>query len=194
MRSTYERVGVSNDYSAVVRPAKRTTDENGTIVLMLLAGASMIAQMSVHGTLLGAVIISGALVVIFPGQATALLTKIDKLEKRWGVNPYLIVFGILGTVFCLDYMAQPASAQFFLQAEQWIKTTGFAGANNTETEAMVTAIFNVLRMFFLIYIAVSIVVLVKAARDGDDWQAAAKMPMMVLLGVFIADVLTTVIT
>ncbi|WP_193200310.1 hypothetical protein [Nostoc sp. MG11] len=191
---TYERVGIEGGCSTMGRPASRTADENGTIVLMLLAGASMIAQMSVHGTLLGAVIIAGALVVIFPNQAKALLTKIDKIEKRWGVNPYLMMLGLLSTVFVLDYMAQPASAQFFLEAENWIKNTGFAGANNADTAAMVTAIFNTLRMFFLVYIGVSIVVLVKAARDGDDWQSAAKMPMMVLLGVFIADVLTTVIT
>ena len=50
--------------------------------------------------------------------------------------------------------------------------------------------FNVLRALYLLYIAVALIGVVNAVRKDEDWQTVARTPLLVVVAVTIADVLT----
>ena len=51
-------------------------------------------------------------------------------------------------------------------------------------------VFNVLRAVYLLYIAVSLIGVINAVRKDEDWQSIARTPLLVVVAVTIADVLT----
>ncbi|MBD2498354.1 hypothetical protein H6G75_29145 [Nostoc sp. FACHB-280] len=165
-----------------------------TIGLMWVNGVLMISEMSLHGVMLGGLILSASMAVIFQKQINELVNLWDKKGRSYRINIYGILFAILSLVFMLDFAAAPANAQFFQQAQNWITTTGFGGALNPDTAATVVGIFNILRILFLLYVAVSVVNVIQAVRRDEDWASAARTPLIILVGVFGADFLTTLIT
>jgi hypothetical protein len=138
---------------------------------------------------------------------TAILGKSHEVVKffnsiqRWGhkykLNIALLVFCLVGTVCFLDYTAAPANAQFFNQTESWLRSsfpinggTG-GGAGGTDIYKLV---FNTLRAIFVLYLAVSLVRVIAAARNDDDWQTLARTPLIVLITVTLGDILAALIT
>jgi len=81
----------------------------------------------------------------------------------------------------------PAQAQFFQNAETWM-TSQFAGAGEA-----IPLVFNVLRGLFLIYLGISLVKVIQAARQDEDWQNLARTPMIILIAVTIGDILANLI-
>lgn len=177
----------------VVKP-KNKAAQRVTIGLMWVNGVLMISEMSLHGVMLGGLILSASMAVIFQKQLNELVNQWDKKGRKYRINIYGILFAILSLVFMLDFAAAPANAQFFQQAQNWITTTGFGGALNPDTAATVVGIFNILRILFLLYVAVSVVNVIQAVRRDEDWASAARTPLIILVGVFGADFLTTLIT
>ncbi|OKH14696.1 hypothetical protein FACHB389_35865, partial [Nostoc calcicola FACHB-389] len=57
-------------------------------------------------------------------------------------------------------------------------------------DTAVSLIFNILRALFLLYIAISLVGVINAVRKDEDWQSIARTPLLVVVAVTIADVLT----
>jgi hypothetical protein len=115
----------------------------------------------------------------------------SKIGLHWQV--VIIGFGIL--LFLFDTSLVPAQAQFFKAAETWITANfGKAGAGGAAigTEA-VALVFNVLRALFLIYLGISLVRVVNSVRQDEDWQTIARTPLLILVTVFVADVMTTLI-
>lgn len=47
-----------------------------------------------------------------------------------------------------------------------------------------------LRAIFLLYIAISLIGVVNAVRKDEDWQSVARTPLLVVIAVVVADVLT----
>jgi hypothetical protein len=178
---------------AVMKP-KNKVAERGTIALMWLDGVLMISEMSLHGVMLGGLILSASMAVMFQKQINELFRKWDNKGRSYRINIYGILFALLSLVFMLDFAAAPANAQFFQQAQDWITNTGFGGALNPDTQDTVVGIFNILRILFLLYIAVSVVNVIQAVRRDEDWASAARTPLIILVGVFGADFLTTLIT
>ena len=114
--SNYEN---SNTTSFEARPTaalpsrKNKVISGSTIGLMGVTGALMILEMSVHNIMLGGLMIAGAIAVAIPKQTQALLTNFEKLQRKWGVNLYAILFAFLSLIFLLDFASSPAEAQFF---------------------------------------------------------------------------------
>ena len=81
----------------------------------------------------------------------------------------------------------PVHAQFFNAAELYFNQT-FTGI-----EATTTVVFGVIRAIFLIYIAVSLVRVIQAARNDDDWQQMARAPVIIVMAVILGDVLTELV-
>lgn len=108
----------------------------------------------------------------------------------------IVICQILGVsailcLFWLDYFAIPAQAQFFGKAESFFQNTLTQGAESTgNTQIAVSLIFNVLRAIYLLYIAVSLVGVINAVRKDEDWQSIARVPLLVVVAVTVADVLT----
>ncbi|MCC5611999.1 hypothetical protein LC612_36030 [Nostoc sp. CHAB 5834] len=178
----------------VLTPAKNnSTIKNSTLTLMSVTGGLMILSMSVHNILLGGFLIAAAIAVALPKQSQALLTNFDKIQRKYGVNLYAVLFAILTVVCVLDFAAAPAEAQFFNNAQTWMNGAFGTAAGNGQTTAVITLFFNVLRGLFLLYVGISLVRIVQAARNDEDWQTLARTPLIIVLAVFVGDLVTGLI-
>lgn len=89
-------------------------------------------------------------------------------------------------------LAEPAGAVFYQKAQNFFCT----GLTSTDSEAAavkqgVSVTFNALRAFFLIYIAVSLIRVVNAVREDEDWQTLARTPILATMIVTVGDLLTS---
>lgn len=83
---------------------------------------------------------------------------------------------------------EPASAQFFVKTESWLQTNLKIAADLNKM------IFNTLRGVFVVYLAINLVKVMNAAREGEDWQTLARTPLIILVTVTMGDVLAGAIT
>ncbi|MBP5974191.1 hypothetical protein HW132_15945 [Brasilonema sp. CT11] len=67
-------------------------------------------------------------------------------------------------------------------------TSQFSG-----TGEAITLVFNVLRGLFLLYLGISLVKVIQAARQDEDWQNLARTPMIILIAMTMGDVLANLI-
>ncbi|NJN08138.1 MAG: hypothetical protein HC815_09110 [Richelia sp. RM1_1_1] len=130
-------------------------------------------------------LISGAAAITWRQQLDALFNVITKFSKRYNITSSALT--VLGTFLLLDALSTPAQAQFFQNAETWMSGQ-FAGAD----EAIVLS-FNVLRGLFILYLGISLVKVIQAARNDEDWQNLARTPMIILIAVTVGDILTNLI-
>ncbi len=120
---------------------------------------------------------------VYP-ESGELLRKIepdlDKLQKL----PWLAFF-LGGGIW--SAAESPANAQFFGAAED------FFTATFEVDEAVIGIVFGILRALFLLYLAIALIGIINAARNDQDWQTAARTPLMVAVTVAIGEVLTNMI-
>ena len=131
------------------------------------------------------ILISGVVAIAWRTRLEALLKAITKFSKRYKITSSALT--VLGTFLLLDALSTPAQAQFFQNAETWMSGQ-FAGAD----EAIVLS-FNVLRGLFILYLGISLVKVIQAARNDEDWQNLARTPMIILIAVTVGDILTNLI-
>jgi len=156
-------------------------------VPFLLACAVFVSVISFNSPVLLFCLLVGSLIVISIQQ----IGQQVNLPQRWRILLQILVPVVILSLFWLDYFAAPAQAQFFKKAEDFFKNNLTAGTTNTGgTQTAVSLIFNVLRGIYLLYIAVSLVGVINALRKDEDWQSIARTPLLVVLSVTIADVLT----
>lgn len=113
--------------------------------------------------------------------ANRILTKIK------GPRAVRLIIGVLFGSSLWMSQTNPLFAQFFQVAEDFFDTT-FPDAGD-----VVPLVFGVIRALFLLYIAVSLVRIIQAARNDDDWQQLARAPMIIVMSVVIGDVLATLV-
>jgi hypothetical protein len=157
-------------------------------VPFLLACAVFLSVISLKSPVLLFCLLFGSLIAIVIQQ----IGQQVNLPQRWRVALQILTPIIILSLFWLDYLATPAQAQFFKRAEDFFKTNlAPAGASNAAgAQTAVSLIFNVLRGIYLLYIAVSLIGVINAVRKDEDWQSIARTPLLVVLAVTIADVLT----
>jgi hypothetical protein len=113
------------------------------------------------------------------------------LPKRWLIALQILASVIILSLFGLVYFVDPAQAQFFKRAEDFFRNTLTQGSITTSnTQPAISLIFNVLRGIYLLYIAISLVGVINAVRKDEDWQSIARVPLLVVVAVTVADVLT----
>lgn len=105
----------------------------------------------------------------------------SRLPKGWKIT-LILALSLLTASHALS-----AQAAFYSAAEQFM-TSSFPQASTA-----VPLIFNALRAIFLIYVAISLISVLNAARQGDDLLTIARSPAVVVAVVGIGDVLTTII-
>lgn len=115
----------------------------------------------------------------------SLFTFLEKLSRYYRFPTPIFI--ILGTFVILDALSTPAQAQFFQNAETWM-TGQFTGAGEA-----IPLVFNVLRGLFLIYLGISLVKVIQASRQDEDWQNLARTPMIILIAVTVGDILANLI-
>lgn len=155
-------------------------------VPFLIAVAVFLSVVSLKSPVLLFCLLLGSLlgIVIHLGQRV-------NLAKPWVVFCQILAVSLVLSLFWLDYFAFPAQAQFFGKAESFFRNTLTQGTEtNSNTQTAVSLIFNVLRAIYLLYIAGSLVGVINAVRKDEDWQSIARVPLLVVVAVTVADVLT----
>ena len=160
--------------------------------LCLGASALLVAEISLHRLILVSLIYGTAVFLCAPQFFAGALTHYRVWQRKYKVNLAAVVLSLLGTVFFLDLSSAPASAQFFQGAEDFI--SGALAANAPGAADVIALVFNVLRALMLIYLGVSLIRVVQSARNDEDWQTLARTPLIILIAVVVADILTVFIT
>jgi hypothetical protein len=104
--------------------------------------------------------------------------------KRYRLSWQAALLVAMVAMFFLNGISQPASAQFFGQAEQWM--TGQFPQGGT----VIPLVFNTLRGLFVLYLGISLVKVVQAARQDEDWQNLARTPLIILIAITLGDILS----
>ncbi len=174
----------------IVGVKKRSIQEKSSIALLMAAAAGlMIVDISLHQLIMSSLILLTAIVLAVPKEANKLLTNFEKLQRKMGMNLYGILLTIVAVIFMLDFATAPASAQFLNNAETWM-TSAFTGISADA----IKLVFNVLRGLFLVYLGISLVRIVNAARNDEDWQNLARTPLIIAVTVVIGDILSGLVT
>ncbi len=155
-------------------------------VPFLIACTVFLSAISLHSPMLVFCLLLGSLIAVIIQQ----ISWRFNLPKRQLIGLQIIAIAIILTAFWLDYFAAPAQAQFFGKAEDFFQNTLTQGSTDSGTRTAVSLVFNVLRALFLLYIAISLISVVNAVRKDEDWQSIIRTPLLVVVAVTIADVLT----
>ncbi|MEH2070073.1 MAG: hypothetical protein V7K47_18240 [Nostoc sp.] len=158
-------------------------------VPFLIACAVFLSVISLKSPILLFCLLVGSLIAVIIHR----IGQQVHLPRRSLVILQILAAAIVLSLFWLDSFAAPAQAQFFGEAEKFFKKTlndGSTGNNAGGSDTAVSLIFNILRALFLLYIAISLVGVINAVRKDEDWQSIARTPLLVVVAVTIADVLT----
>lgn len=156
-------------------------------VYLLAACAALLTVISLQSPVLVLCLLLSGLMAISI-QVTGHYLHIPKRYILWC---QILVIGLVCSGFWLDNFIEPAQAQFFQRAEDFFTnnlTQGTANGGNTSTA--VKLVFNVLRAIYLLYIAVALIGVINAVRKDEDWQSVAITPLLVVIAVTVADVIT----
>ncbi len=175
-KASYNLFGVAKNCRAILTES----------VPFLITWAVFLSVISLHSPILLFCLIFGSLIAVTIQQ----ISWRFNLPKRQTIGLQILAIALLLTVFWLDYFAAPAQAQFFGKAEDFFKNTLTEGSNDSGTNTAVSLVFNVLRALFLLYIAISLISVVNAVRKDEDWQSIVRTPLLVVIAVIVADVLT----
>jgi Trk-type K+ transport system membrane component len=114
--------------------------------------------------------------------------------RRYKLNVVMltgIMLGLLsGVVLALSFV-EPSHAQFFQNAQNFVKTN-FENSGNVGK--VIDLVMNTLRMLFVMYVLFGIVQVFQAVRQGEEWKDLAKTPFFVVLAGTMGDILVGAIT
>lgn len=156
----------------------------------LLMVALFVSLICLQGSnLLLGLLIGGLLMV-----AIQYMGRQRTFPKPWLIFLQFLAITLIFSHFWLNFFAEPANAQFFKKAEDFFQNTLTQGSTTTDnTRTAISLVFNVLRAIYLLYIAGSLIGIINAVRKDEDWQSVARIPLLVIIAVTIADVLTSFI-
>ncbi|MEH2165839.1 MAG: hypothetical protein V7K41_04015 [Nostoc sp.] len=153
-------------------------------VPFLIACAVFVSAISLKSPILLFCLLVGSLIAVIIQQ----IGQQVNLPRRSLILLQILAAAVILSLYWLDWFAAPAQAQFFGEAQKFFEKR-LTGTNAGGGEA-VGLIFNVLRAIYLLYIAISLVGVINAVRKDEDWQSIARTPLLVVVAVTIADVLT----
>lgn len=163
------------------------------VVSSLLLLVDLVVSSSLTSFFVLLLSLTGTSLLICKKELNGLFNWILAVNRRYRLHTVLFV--IVGVIFLGDCMAMPASAQFFTQTEGWMRSSfpmsGGTGGGGTDIYALV---FNTLRAIFVLYLAISLVRVIAAARNDEDWQNLARTPLIILITVTLGDILGGLIT
>jgi hypothetical protein len=87
---------------------------------------------------------------------------------------------------------RPVHAVFFENARIWLDNL-FLSTGNTTAVLGVDMTINVLRAVLLVWIALGIIRTVQAARNDEDWQTTARVPILATISIVVGDVITSLV-
>ena len=161
----------------------------GESVPFLIACAVLVSVISVNSPILLFCLLVGSLIAVITQQ----IGQQVNLPRRSLIILQILAAAVILSLYWLDWFAAPAQAQFFGEAERFFKRNLGGAQAGGGGETAISLIFNVLRAIYLLYIAISLVGVINAVRKDEDWQSIARTPLLVVVAVTIADVLTRLV-
>lgn len=128
-----------------------------------------------------------------------LAVMVSKLPRIKGFNvppfaSFALMVGLAGGLLLGAGFFTPAHAQFLEAAEtgalEIVTGLGDGGENLT---GIIEFIFGALRLLLVIYMAIALIQIVNAARQGEEWKDLMRTPLLVILVVVIGDFIAGVI-
>ncbi len=177
------RAQTSNQFSSTLEYWRVSLLES---VPFLIACAVFLSVISLKSPILLFCLLVGSLSAVVIQQ----IGQQVHLPKKWLILLQILAVGVILSLFWLDYFADPVNAQFFKRAEDFFNRNLSQNAGGASAGPAVALVFNVLRAVYLLYIAVSLIGVINAVRKDEDWQSIARTPLLVVVAVTIADVLT----
>lgn len=169
--------------------------------LMLGASAVLFVDMMIYGRFASFVAfllaLLGTVFVFGEREANHFFYALQGWGRKYKLNIALLTFSVIGAVFWLNCAAAPADAQFFIQTENWMRSSfpmGSGGGGSAGATDIYGLVFNTLRAIFVLYLAISLVRVIASARSDEDWQTLARTPLIILITVTLGDILAGLIT
>jgi hypothetical protein len=168
------------------------------LVTPLLSGSYLFASLALFG--LGQFFL--AICFFFMWGITSpqvLATLLDRLPriKAIHLNPFLsftLAVGLAGGFLLGAGFFTPAHAQFLEAAEAGaVEIVTGLGGGGENLQGIVEFIFGALRLLLVIYMAIALIQIVNAARQGEEWKDLMRTPLMVILVVVVGDFIAGVI-
>jgi hypothetical protein len=170
----------------------RTDQKNfltGIYPLIIGATAVMLLDIKLNANLANVATfgfcVFGSSALLWRSEFELVFKWISRFNRRYKFPSAL--FALFGSFFLINALSQRADAQFFQGAQNWM-TSQFSGAGEA-----IPLVFNVLRGLFLLYLGISLVKVIQAARQDEDWQNLARTPMIILIAMTMGDILANLI-
>ncbi|MDX2096731.1 MAG: hypothetical protein SFW36_03060 [Leptolyngbyaceae cyanobacterium bins.59] len=155
--------------------------------LLPCSSLALIAYLTRHGLILPTLAIGFIACLLLRREMASLLNFCQRrMHNHWLLFQGLLCAGLTGLLL-LDSASMPAQAQFMGKAQNFFEDfTRQAGVDKAVTDL----VFNTLRGLFLLYLGIALIRVVQAARNDEDWQTLARTPLIIVVAVVVADVLT----
>jgi hypothetical protein len=197
----FQRQIAKSNLSGLTNPSRTVKNKlSGTPDLLLYAGAAVLVwDASLSGWF-------GCAGVGFAGSlflGTNWIVRKQQVSNPWHralikYGPASLLFLSALVFFGMVIASDSASAQFFKTAEDWLKSTfgeaiGGGGGGEGGGGDVISLVFNVLRAIYILYLGVELVKCIKAAQQDQDWQTLARTPLIIVVSITIADIVSTLI-
>jgi hypothetical protein len=162
----------------------RRSKDASVYPLMVASSFAILTDMVYTSSMLSVSIVTtgsiGISYMLWPAEFGIVGRWFKRYRLSWQAGLLIAV----AALFFLNGISQPASAQFFGQAEQWMTGQFPQGGE------VIPLVFNVLRGLFILYLGISLVKVVQAARQDEDWQNLARTPLIILIAITMGDLLS----
>lgn len=134
----------------------------------------------------------GSFGIVFLGGLTAIAWPQFRRLKlrakyRWAIPFFLVGLVTFLSALWLNVSIDAAHAQFFFAAEEFFKDT----LQTPDTATNI--VFGALRALYILYVAVAFIGVINAVRQDEDWQTVARTPVLVIVVITLADIMTNLI-
>lgn len=122
-------------------------------------------------------------------------SKFNKFLTKEGVLPVIGLTIVASLCVYFAIHAAPSHAQFFTTAETELteKIKLYATASGDAAAKVVGVVFFAYRFAMIVYVGASLTKVVGAMREEEDWKSAAKTPVIILICLAVADLMSTMI-
>jgi uncharacterized BrkB/YihY/UPF0761 family membrane protein len=122
-------------------------------------------------------------------------SKFNKFLTKEGVLPVIGLTIVASLCVYFAIHAAPSHAQFFTTAEDELteKIKLYATASGDAAAKVVGVVFFAYRFAMIVYVGASLTKVVGAMREEEDWKSAAKTPVIILICLAVADLMSTMI-
>lgn len=162
----------------------RRSKDASVYPLMVASSFALLTDMVYTSSMLSVSIVTTGSIGISYMLWPAEFGIVGRWFKRYRLSWQAGLLVAVAALFFLNGISQPASAQFFGQAEQWMTGQFPQGGQ------VIPLVFNVLRGLFILYLGISLVKVVQAARQDEDWQNLARTPLIILIAITMGDLLS----